>query len=115
MDFETFLENKNNIISVNCKNNVKSGINGAKILNQWNEPIPFLIQDILLLNPPEKMLDFTSLYGQTFKKVMFYGYISEARSGTKRDDRDMKFYKVDDGTGYISVQYSRNCNKLKGT
>lgn len=109
------MENKWDIVSINCTNNgSKEPHLPVKRENNWyNEPMPLLIEDILSIKATENFFDIHSLYGQSFKKVIFYGRVSQS-AGTAKDKRDIRCYDVDDGTGSITVRYSHNCTRLEG-
>lgn len=79
----------------------------------YNDPMPLLIEDILSIASTEEFYDTHSLYGQHFKKVMFYGRITQL-PGAAKDERDIRSYSVDDGTGSITVRYAHNCTRLQG-
>lgn len=86
------------------------GQNKGKGDNQFTlGPLPLEIEDVqhvkINLNETQRWNNYQRIYGQKFKRVMFYGRCKPCGSSAAQKNRNTKLYEVDDGSGMVIVHF----------
>lgn len=123
MDIEAFLETRDFFVTIKSgitNNNAagKSSSTTTTVVDQNQNkrdnrftlgPLPLEIEDIhhVKINTSEMQLwnSYQKIYGQNFKKVMFYGRCKPCGGSAIQKNRNVKMYEVDDGSGMAIVHF----------
>lgn len=81
-------------------------------------PLPLEIEDILCIatasDDAQRWYGYQKIYGQRFKTVMFYGRTKAKGTIRSQENRNVRLYEVDDGSGMIIVHFPHFDRKYSG-
>lgn len=124
MDIEAFLETRDFFVTIKSGTAKQSGPseterNKPKRDNRFTlGPLPLEIEDIhhikIDVSETQRWNSNQKIYGQNFKTVMFYGRCKACGSVSAQNNRNVKLYEVDDGSGMVIVHFAHFDNDYSG-